>query len=339
MHAFKRDLASLREVRSPSNELNIAQVDDIFLPPRTAWGAFACFIRAGGVVAQSMPVFAGTALAWWSVTAFDLVAFLFHVLATVTFIVSMHLLTDFTDFRRCRDIEDATVGEPCVGSFCLVAYGLIPQGAVRVVGVMALLLSIFCMAMLTYMAGWPVLFFFGMQLLLGLAAILKPLRLAYRVWLYGEISAFFVFGLLPLLTAFYVQSGMLTITALWAVLPFGILCMATVHNYNLVYYRRDWLSRKRTLAVLLGAERGIDLSAVLVLIGLSSIVALVSFRILPLWSLIVLGALPVALNSYGDINREYLNSEDCYTAYRSVVHATILTGILFTMALLFNASM
>ena len=337
MHAFKRDLAALRDVRTTPDDLDLPLEDDIHLPPRTAWGAFACLIRAGAVAALCVPMLVGTVLAWWHTGDFELIRFLFLTFSLLTYITALHLLSDVVDYRRCRDIEDASVGEPCVGGFCLIAYGLVPPGAVRAIGVLALLVSMFSTAALTYLAGWPVLFFYTLQLLLGLAALVRPLRFAYRVWLYEEVSAFFAFGLLPVLTAFYAQSGSLTMTAVWTGVLFGFLCLTTVHNYNLVYYRRDWLSRKHTLAVLVGAERGIDLSALLVLVGLSSVVALVSFRILPLWALLVLGALPVALNNYGQINREYLNSEDCFTAYRSVIHATVLTGILFTAALMLDS--
>ena len=88
--------------------------------------------------------------------------------------------------------------------------------------------------------------------------------------------------------------------------------------------------------VLLGPERGLDLSSILVLGGFVAFVPIVSWAHLPIWALVCLGALPVALGSYGRLRRGYGLLEEQIALYNATVNAVILTGILFATALLFD---
>jgi hypothetical protein len=49
--------------------------------------------------------------------------------------------------------------------------------------------------------------------------------------------------------------------------------------------------------------------------------------------LMALGALPVALGVFAQLDRENLTPEACWLVYRTSVHATWLTGVLFSLGL------
>jgi 1,4-dihydroxy-2-naphthoate octaprenyltransferase len=105
------------------------------------------------------------------------------------------------------------------------------------------------------------------------------------------------------------------------------------HNYNLLFERRDWLMRKRTLAVSLGPLRALDVSALLIVAVHVSIVAIVSLAQLPFSVLTTLLALPIALGALARIDRERVATEDLFPVYKAGVVASLWTGLLFCLAL------
>jgi 1,4-dihydroxy-2-naphthoate octaprenyltransferase len=131
-----------------------------------------------------------------------------------------------------------------------------------------------------------------------------------------------------------VQGSTLTWLAVVTALPLGLLCLLVCFNHNLVFERRDWLMRKRTLAVSLGPLRALDLSALLALSVYVGIVAIVSLARLPFSVLLTLAGLPVIMGAFGQIHREHLAIEDTYLLYRATVSSTIWMGFLFSLALL-----
>jgi 1,4-dihydroxy-2-naphthoate octaprenyltransferase len=104
-------------------------------------------------------------------------------------------------------------------------------------------------------------------------------------------------------------------------------------NYNAIHYRRDWLIHKRTLTVNLGLARALDMTALLTVTAYVLILLLVTLSHLPLWGLTALGALPVALGVFSRLDRDNLTPEACWWVYRTSVHATWLTGLLFSLGL------
>ncbi|MCB0130391.1 MAG: prenyltransferase [Caldilineaceae bacterium] len=340
MHYIERKLASTQPL-GPASGDDIAledvavhdEVEALFRPPQTATGAFACLIRPSDTVALAMPALCGLALGRWASSEFDLVAFFFMFIGVLSTITGLNLLGEYYDFRRTNDMEEAFAGESCFSTFCLMAYGLFPAKAIRLIAWLALLVGLLCMSLLAVSVGWPVLFFHGLFLLLGLTAFLPPFKLAYRGWGIGELSVLLAYGPILVLNGFYVQAKAISWLPMWAGLPLGLLALTVVYNFNLVYFRRDWLNRKRTLAVQLGPIRSVDLSAFLALVSYVVVVLVVSLSQLPLWALATLGGMPLALGNFGAIRRDYINSEDYYTLYRASSSATILAGLLFIIAL------
>ena len=139
--------------------------------------------------------------------------------------------------------------------------------------------------------------------------------------------------MLQTLNSYYLQSQSISWRALLICIPFGLLCVLVQHNYNLLFERRDWLMRKRTLAVSLGPLRALDASALFTVAVHVAIVAIVSVAQLPFSPLITLVALPVALGAFAQIDRERLSMEDFFQVYKAGVIAALWTGILFCFAL------
>ena len=63
------------------------------------------------------------------------------------------------------------------------------------------------------------------------------------------------------------------------------------------------------------------------------ILALITLGGLPMWSLVALGALPVALGVFARLDRDQITPDDCWRVYRAGAHAAWLTGLLFCAGL------
>jgi 1,4-dihydroxy-2-naphthoate octaprenyltransferase len=113
----------------------------------------------------------------------------------------------------------------------------------------------------------------------------------------------------------------------------GLLALLIVYNYNILRYRRDWIIRKRTLVVSLGLARGIDLSVVIAVATYGAFVLMASLGLLPLWTLLSLGGLPVMLGAYSNIWRSNRQADDLSNLYVTTLNAAVITCVLFCLAL------
>ncbi|HEX9597573.1 MAG TPA: prenyltransferase, partial [Anaerolineales bacterium] len=227
---------------------------------------------------------------------------------------------------------------PDVGAsaYTLMGRGVLRPATVRDTGLIQLAIGALCSLWLTMLAGWPPLFFSGLSFLLAAVVIWEPVRYGFRGWGLGELGLLLALGMLPALTSYYVQAQSIGWLPVWAGGAFGLLTILLFLNHNTVHYRRDWLIHKRTLAVNLGLARAMDLSALLTVAAHVAILLMVIVMDLPLLALMGLGALPVALGVFARVDRSHPTPEQCLQVYWTGLHATVLAGLLFGVALILD---
>jgi 1,4-dihydroxy-2-naphthoate octaprenyltransferase len=304
--------------------------------PKTIVGEFARLTRASAAIAVTFTALCGAVLAWWEWGLLQPVALLYMLTGVLAMVIGFSLLGDRYDFLGRDEAELPAAHEPYFSGYSFLIHGMITPRAIRIVGRMLIFLSFLCTLLLVVMVGWPMLFFAGVSWLLGYTYNAPPIRYGARGWGLGELGCFLNHGFVLMLAGYYSQAQTVSWLPIWAAIPFGLLTLAITYNFNAVYYRRDWLNRKRTLMVHLGLVRGIDLSSFLVVAAYVAILLTVSLAHLPLWTLVSLAALPVVLGSYGRLRRSYGFLEDYIDLYSATVSAVILTGILFGLALIFD---
>ena len=110
----------------------------------------------------------------------------------------------------------------------------------------------------------------------------------------GEVSVFVFFGLVAVLGTTYVQAGRVHWTAIAGAVGIGALACALLVVNNLRDIPTDTASGKRTLAVVLGAERSRRMYAGLVALAfiLGALCGLAT-----VWALLALSALPIAVRA------------------------------------------
>jgi 1,4-dihydroxy-2-naphthoate octaprenyltransferase len=286
------------------------------------------------LLALCMPSLVGMTLAWWEFGRFDPVVGLFVLATVITFGWGLNALSEYADFRHSQRYDTRTVREPFSSGYDLMRRRIVRSGTVRDVGLILLLIALAFAGWLAMLAGWPMLFFYAMALVIGVAGIWLPPLIGYRIWGLGEATVFLSHGLLPVVAAFYAHAHTLTWLPFWASLAYGMFAVLWAFNTSFLHHRRDWLMHKRTLTVTLGLARGLDASALLSVSTYVAVLLLVTLTDLPLLALVGVAALPIAVGAFAQIHREYLTPEDCFHLDGAAAQASVLTGLLISAALL-----
>ncbi|MFI9596130.1 1,4-dihydroxy-2-naphthoate polyprenyltransferase [Nonomuraea sp. NPDC052265] len=230
-----------------------------------------------------VPVMVGTGVAigdgglvWWRAVLALLVA--------LSLQIGVNYANDYSD--GIRGTDDQRVGPmrlvgsraatprqvltAALGSFALAAV----LGLVLVVVTRAwwiLLVGVACIA-----AGW---FYTGGKRPYGYRGL-------------GELAVFVFFGVVPVMGTAYVQTEQLSWTAFLASIPVGLLSCSMLVVNNLRDVQTDGTSGKRTLAVVLGAERTRALYVVCQVVPF--VVALAMIAVTP-WAALAALAAPLAV--------------------------------------------
>ena len=302
--------------------------------PASLLGRVAAATRPDLALALTMPAVYGAVIGWWQTGQFSWLTFAFLVAGVLSSALGYQLLSTVYDYRQSLEPAAGATDDLPTTPFAWLAGGALPSGLLLSAGWLLLSLGGMSALWLALLAGWPLLFFSGLSILLILASFLPPVRYAARGWGVGELGPALGFGLLPLLAGYYMQAGAtLTSLPVAAGAPLALLIFVMVFANNLGAWRRDWRMGKRTLPVLLGVGYSVDFAAMLTMAAYTAILFVTVLSRLPLWGLVGLATLPLALGLYSDLHRDEVKPEDGYRLRDTVAKATVWTGILLCLAL------
>ncbi len=205
--------------------------------------------------ASVLPVLVGSTLPFWLRPP----GFVFspwrcvEALAAVLLIhVGANLANDYYDHANQTDVRNPNRGDLSGGS------GLI--GDVLPAG-QFLRLSVVCLAagaalglhLNAALPGNLLLVLGAVGILLGFFYTAPPLRLSYRGL--GEMAVGLCFGVLPVVGAYYVQTGLVSWRVVLASLPLTLAVVLLLWVNEIADAEGDALAGKKTLVVILGARR------------------------------------------------------------------------------------
>jgi 1,4-dihydroxy-2-naphthoate polyprenyltransferase len=225
------------------------------------------------------PVLAGTGVAaydggavWWKA--------LLALVVSLALQVAVNYANDYSDGIRGTD-------DVRVGPLRLVGSGVATPGAVKRAAFLAFGVAGVAGLVLALTSAWWLV-------LVGVLCVLaawyytggsKP----YGYLGLGEVMVFVFFGLVAVMGTTYVQTSALTLASLYAAVGIGALACAILVANNLRDIPTDTESGKRTLAVLLGADRTRALYLLLVVAAAVCVVAVAGAT--SWWALLGLGFL------------------------------------------------
>lgn len=239
--------------------------------------------RPHTLTATFAPVILGTMLAlndgpinWLLFTAM-LVCGLFLQIAT-------NLFNEYYDFKRGLDTTDSVgIGGALVRhgtkpssvlAFALILYGL------------SILIGIYiCMN-----SSWWLVVIGIIGMLIGYLYTGGPMPIAYTP--FGELFAGLSMGIGFILIAYFIQTGDVSMTSFLVSVPLGILVGGINMSNNIRDIKEDTIGGRKTLAILLGREKAIQLLAISFIVSYAWIVGLVIFGVVSPWLLFVFISMP-----------------------------------------------
>jgi 1,4-dihydroxy-2-naphthoate octaprenyltransferase len=203
--------------------------------------------------------------------------------------IGANLISDCDDFVNKVDTKDS------LGSSGVIIQGLLKPKQVLLAGIGFLLLGCLVGVFLTFERGFFVLILGLMGALCSYFYSRKPIAFKYRG--FGTPLIFIMFGPLPVIGSYYVQTQTFGIEALLISIPTGLLTTAILHANDIRDIVNDCKANIKTFAMIIGSANAKKFYVGLILFAYISVLIMIVFHLLNLWSLIVLITIPIAFKN------------------------------------------
>lgn len=228
------------------------------LPRPGSLSAFLLAARPRTLTAAVSPVLVGGTIAWNDDT-FALLPFLAALLGAVWIQVGTNIANDLYDYVRGTDTS-SRLGPPRAGQA-----GLLTTNQLRLAMIVSFSLAALCGVYLVVRAGWPIAIAGVLAIASGIAYTAGPLPLAYVG--IGDLFVFIFFGLVAVCGTYYVQAGTLSLVAVLASVPVGLLTTAVLVVNDVRDIESDTRAGKRTLPIRFGRKFGLAEYASLMMVS------------------------------------------------------------------------
>jgi 1,4-dihydroxy-2-naphthoate octaprenyltransferase len=232
-----------------------------------------------------------------------------------------------------NDVADATSGadeanvNPTMfsGGSRVIQYGLVSLKAMKQTSLVCYAIGIAIGIYLTVLAGPQLLWIGAAGLFLSYFYTAPPFRLVHRGL--GEICVALGFGPIMVLGTYYVIAERLSFDAFYASLPVALLIMLVLYVNQIPDRPADERAGKRTIvvrlpqsAIVTGYVLSVAATYLLIVVGAVS-------DILPVWTLLGLATIPLALQVHKGISSHYNSPYELMGAMGKNIQLHLFTGL------------
>lgn len=225
----------------------------------------------------------GVPVKWW---ALPLVLF-----SAIAFHAAGNMISDYHDAKTGVDKLES------FGDTNMMLNKTFSEKAFLSLGFVWLSLAILSGIFLMWFSSWKLLFF-G---LFGMACTFLYYKMKYSGW--GDIVIFFTFGFAIVNGTVFALSGILNIQSICISIPVSLLTTAILHANNTRDVPLDKEAGIKTFSMILGLRRAKIYYILLVLGAYVLEMVMIGMGFLPIWHLLVLLSLPLALKNIHLIRR------------------------------------
>ncbi len=256
---------------------------------RSKLGIWIQAIRAFSFPASMVPVFLAAAIAFLYTGPITWGFLPIIVICALSIHIATNLINDYYDFISGVDKEHT------LGSSGILANGLLSPSQIRNAGILFFLLAFSLGLTLVALRGITMLIIGLIGIIGGLFYTAPPFGYKYKAL--GDPFVFILMGPLMVIGSFYALTGILSIAALYISLPIGFLVTAILHGNNMRDSEYDKQAKVKTIANTIGATPSKVVYLILITCAYLSIIAMIIFKVVPLWSLLVFMSLPIAIKN------------------------------------------
>lgn len=242
-------------------------------------------LRPFTLTASIIPVLVGTGLALPG-RQFHWDLFVCFLLASCLIQSAVNMFNEYFDYRR--GLDDAEM----VGiAGTIVRDGIRPK-TVLISAWTFIAVSVLLGVYICAQTSWYVALVGVACLAIGYLYSGGPWPLSYTP--FGELAASIAMGPVIVLLAYFIQSDAITTRATMVSLPIGLLIGAILLANNIRDMDKDREGGRKTIAILLGRERGRVLFGAVFVVTYVLVLVLVALQLLTPWALVVLLTVPSA---------------------------------------------
>lgn len=221
-------------------------------------------LRAPFCTASALPVIIGTAIAYKQTGNFDLVLSILALLAAVSIHLGANIANDYFDYRTGNDNlnENPT---PFSGGSRMIQNNLLSPKEILTGSLTFLIIGAVLGIAILIMTKSIIVLALGLAGLLGgFFYTAPPLKLGYRTA--GEIAIGFLFGILPVYGAYYIQTGTIDFVPLFPAMIVAVLIFLVIFANEFPDFQADKAVNKKTLVVTLGIKKASSLYNILIIL-------------------------------------------------------------------------
>jgi 1,4-dihydroxy-2-naphthoate octaprenyltransferase len=280
-----------------------------------------------------MPVLLGTSITLSEVEKINWTGFLFSIGVVLSCHAGSNLFNDYYDHLSTND-DINTCRSPFNGGSGSIQEGIMGPASVRNGGIVCYAVSL-ALGILLFVPGnpWGLLF-----VLTGLGSgfcYSKFPGLSYLGW--GELIVGFNFGPLIVLSAYFVQTGRISLLPVIVSIPIGLLVAAVLYINQFPDFEADRAVKKDNLVVRLGLKRALPLYYLLLGTAYLVVVAGIRFQVLPTAAIAVFLTVPLAGAAAYTAAKWYDKPAKILPANAYTVAVSFGVGLLMTAAFLWEA--
>ena len=237
-----------------------------------------------------------------------------------------------------NDVSDATSGadeanvNPTMfsGGSRMIQYGLVSLDAMKKTAWACYAVGIGIGFYLTATRGIELLWIGMAGVFLSISYTAPPLKLVHRGL--GEIAVALGFGPIMVLGTYFVVTKELSWEAFYASLPVALFIMLVLYVNQVPDRPADEKAGKRTIVVRLGKGAIVAgyVASVAVAFGLIAVGAITG--IMPIWTLLALGTIPLALQVYKALSSHYESPYELMAGMGKNIMLHLFTGLLLVAA-------
>ncbi len=286
-------------------------------------------IRAPFFTGIAMPIFIGSALAYYETGHFNWTIFVVTLLGGIFAHAAANLSNDYYDHGTTDDDinKDFT---PFSGGSRVIQNKLMSPKQVLIGALVFYGLALACGIYLTLVTpGYWILILAGAGFIGGFFYTATRYSFAYNG--IGELMILINFGILPVMGSYYVQAGTFTWSSFIVSFPIGFLITAILYINEYPDYDADKSVAKNHLVVRLGKKRAAAGYYFLIFGNYLALILAVVFGYLTPWALIALLSLPVALKTVKTFSKHYNRIKELIPAQAGTIQTHLLTGLLLTI--------
>jgi 1,4-dihydroxy-2-naphthoate octaprenyltransferase len=253
------------------------------------------FVRLQFAPVMIGPVVLGAAIAWHQARAFDPVLFALALLGSISLLLAANGIDDVYDQLNGVDATADRLFPREFPDWKPITRGVISIRDGFVIAGLFYGLSIAIGIYLSLIVGWLAIGIAIPGILLSYFYTAPPLKLDYRGLGLGELSILLSFGPIPCLGAYYVLTRGLSLVAAVAPVSTGLLTVNILLMHDLIFYEAYNQAGKRSLAVVLGAQKTQRVVMTFAVVAYLNIVASIAIGWIPSTGLLCFAAVPILL--------------------------------------------